>query len=145
MSAGVFRCPACGGLNRVAEGRAGPKCGRCHAALPVDGAVAHVTDEELDQLLASSPVPVLVDFYADWCQPCRMLSPVLAQLAQRHAGEIVVVKVDTERHQRNAGRLRVEGIPAVFLFRGGQVVGQASGFRPLGAWEQLVRPHLSAA
>ncbi|MEQ1564571.1 MAG: thioredoxin domain-containing protein, partial [Myxococcota bacterium] len=119
--AGIFRCPACGGFNRVDAGRHGPKCGRCKASLPTDGAPVSTSDDQLEELIRTSPVPVLVDFYADWCQPCRMLSPVLAELGHKHAGRLVVAKVDTERHPRVASSLRVEGIPAVFLYRGGRV------------------------
>ncbi len=139
---GTFRCGACGGWNRVADGRSGPKCGRCKAPLRTDGAVASVSDDELAALVATSPVPVLVDFYADWCGPCQALSPILLQLAQRQAGHLQVVKVDTERHKRTAGALGVQGIPAVFVYKGGRVVGSATGLRPLPAWEQLVAPHL---
>lgn len=144
MASQTFRCGGCGGLNRVVPGRGDPKCGRCHQALAVDGHPVVVSDDELERLITASPVPVLVDFYADWCGPCRGLAPVLADLAGRHAGELIVVKVDTEQHQRFASRLGVSGIPAVFLYKGGRVVDQAAGLRPLQAWEQMVRPHLGA-
>lgn len=142
--ASVFRCPSCGGINRVDPARlgSGPKCGRCSTLLRVDGAPVTLDDDALDRLLASSPVPVLVDFYADWCQPCKVLSPMLATLGQRHAGRLIVAKVDTERSKRNAGRLGVEGIPAVYLFRGGTVVDQATGAHPYPTWEKMVTPHL---
>lgn len=142
----VFRCSSCGEINRVDPARlqSGPKCGRCHAVLPTDGHPVPVTDEQLDHLLRTSPVPVLVDFYADWCQPCKVLAPMLATLGQRHAGRLIVTKVDTERNQRHASRLGVEGIPAVFLFRGGELVDQLTGAHPYPAWEKLVAPHLSS-
>lgn len=142
QGAATFRCHGCGGWNRVVPGRAAPKCGRCHAPLRTDGQPTTVTDEELDALIASSPVPVLVDFYADWCGPCQALSPVLAQLGAKYAGRVHVVKVDTERHRRHMSQLGISGIPAVFLWKGGRVVANASGLRPLPAWEQLVTPWL---
>lgn len=139
-----FPCPSCGGLNRIpaAKVTSGPRCGRCQAPLRTDGLPVQVDDDALERLVRASPVPVLVDFYADWCGPCRALSPVLAQLAQRHAGRLIVAKVDTERHARFAGQLGVQGIPAVFLFRDGELVDRATGARPLPAWEQMVSPHL---
>jgi thioredoxin 2 len=138
----TFRCSDCGGWNRVDPARAAPRCGRCKAPLPTDGRPVAVSDAQLDELVAKSPVPVVVDFYADWCGPCQALSPILAQLAAKYAGQLVVAKVDTERHQRHASALGVSGIPAVFVYRGGRVVAQAGGLRPLPAWEQLVAPHL---
>jgi thioredoxin 2 len=138
----IFRCASCGGINRVDPARAHPKCGRCGTALSTDGAPIQVNDDQLEALVRSSPVPVLVDFYADWCQPCKVLGPLLHQLGTAHAGRLIVAKVDTERDQRTASRLGVEGIPAVFVFRGGEVVDQAVGVRPYPAWEQLVAPHL---
>jgi thioredoxin 2 len=138
----TFRCGSCGGWNRVDLARGAPKCGRCKAPLATGGQVAHVGDAELDGLFAGSPIPVLVDFYADWCGPCKALAPTLAQLAARHAGELVVVKVDTERHGRHAQRLGVQSIPAVFLVAGGRVVDRGSGNLPLPDWERMVAPHL---
>ena len=138
----VFRCASCGGVNRVDPGRVGPKCGRCGNVLAVDGSPVVLTDDELDRLVQSSPVPVLVDFYADWCQPCRSIAPLLEQLGKRHAGKLIVAKIDTERQQRTASRLGVEGIPAVYLFRGGKPVDQRVGALPYPEWEKLVAPHL---
>lgn len=141
----VFRCPSCGGLNRVHADRLadGPTCGRCKTTLETSGAPIHVTDAELDKLVASSPVPVLVDFYADWCGPCRMIAPSLETIGREQAGRLVIAKVDTERHQRVAGRLGVRGIPALFLFRGGDVVDQQAGALPLGALRQWVGRHVA--
>ena len=141
---GFFVCSNWRGINRIPADRVAsqPRCGRCKTTLDTSGAPLHVDDDVLDRLVRSSPVPVLVDFYADWCGPCRSLAPILEQLGRRHAGELIVVKVDTERSPRNASKLGVSGIPAVYLFRGGNVVAEASGLRPLPAWEQLVAPHL---
>lgn len=143
----IVACPSCGGVNRVRTDKrdAGPKCGRCAQPLRVDGAPLTVSDEMLDKIVKSSPVPVLVDFYSDTCPPCRQLSPVLSQLGQKYAGQILVLKVDTSRHQRTAARLGVSAIPAVFLYEGGAVVDQSLGFAPLPRWEQMIRPRLAAA
>ena len=135
---GTFRCAGCGALNRADAARTGARCGRCKAGLVTDGAPQHVTDDELDRLLASSPVPVLVDFYADWCGPCRSLAPTLARLGREKAGRMLIVKVDTERDQRHAQRLAVRGIPAVFLFSGGRQVAEETGAQPIGQWRAMV-------
>ncbi len=139
-----FRCASCGKFNRVPEERlgSGPKCGACKTAIDVKNRPVHVTDAELDALVSSSPVPVLVDFYADWCGPCRSLAPVLEQLAERSAGQLVVAKVDTERDKRWAGQLGVSGIPAMFAFKDGQMVQQTKGAQPLGAIERWMAPLL---
>jgi len=141
MPNGVFRCPSCGGYNRV--DRPNPKCGRCKQPLSTDGVPLYVDDDQLDDLVRTSPLPVLVDFYADWCSPCRQLGPVLEELGRKWSGRLIVAKIDTQAHQRTAAQLGVEGIPAVFLYRGGRVVAQQAGFAPLGAWDELVAPHVA--
>lgn len=140
-----FRCPSCGGVNRIPDAKvdASPRCGRCQTPLDTSGAALHLGDTELQALIDRSPVPVLVDFYADWCAPCRTLGPVLEALGKRHAGRLFVAKIDTERHQQLAGKLGVRGIPAVFLFKGGELVAEETGAHPAPHWEQLVAPHLA--
>jgi thioredoxin 2 len=139
----VFRCEACGGINRVDPARvATARCGRCQRHLRTDGHPQGVSDDELAALIRSSPVPVLVDFWAEWCPPCKALGPILEELGKRHAGRLIVAKVDTEAHQQTAGALGVQGIPAVFLYRDGKVVDKATGLRPLPAWEAMVAPWL---
>lgn len=142
-----FLCPSCASINRFPKERAAqsPACGRCRAPLDVSGAPIHMNDDQLQKLIAQSPVPVLVDFYADWCGPCRTLSPILAQLSKETTGQLFVVKVDTERDQRVAASLGVQGIPAVFLFKGGKLADKAVGLRPLPFWQQWVYPYLAPA
>lgn len=137
----VFVCPSCLGINRVRADRldAGPTCGRCHTRLDTSGKPLPLSDDALDRVVQKSPVPVLVDFYADWCAPCRVLSPTLEALARDRAGEVIVAKVDTERFPRNAQRLGVRGIPAVFLFHDGRKVADAAGVRPRAFYEDLLR------
>lgn len=146
MSMAHFRCPSCGGVNRIPREKVDhhPTCGRCKAELDTSGRPVHLGDDALETLIGSSPVPVLVDFYADWCGPCRALAPVLEQLGAQNAGRLMVVKVDTERDQRVASRLGVRGIPAVYLYKGGRVVAEQAGAAPLPFWQKLVAPHLEA-
>ena len=139
-----FRCPSCGGVNRLSADRLteGPKCGRCKAALDLSGQPQHLDDAALEALIKASPTPVLVDFYADWCGPCRSLAPTLEQLGHGQAGQLVIAKIDTERNQRFASSLGVKGIPALFLFKGGKVVTQTTGAQPLGALQRWMAPYL---
>ncbi|MEZ4236311.1 MAG: thioredoxin domain-containing protein [Myxococcota bacterium] len=139
-----FTCPQCGGLNRLPADKvaAHPTCGRCHAQLDTSGEPVHLDDDALEKLIRTSPVPVLVDFWAEWCPPCKMLSPVLTQLGRDHPGKLIVAKVDTDHHQRVASSLHVQGIPAVFLYVDGRVVDKGTGFQPRPAWDRMIAPHV---
>ncbi len=126
-------CARCGSKNRVPSPKIDrdPKCGRCHEPL---GALAEpVTLEsaaEFDELVQGSPVPVLIDFWADWCGPCRIVAPEMAKLAQQRAGRAVVAKVDTDRLPDVAGRYGIRGIPTMILFERGAEKARVSGAMP---------------
>lgn len=94
------------------------------------GEIITLTEENFEAEVMQSDIPVLVDFSADWCQPCVMLHPVLAKLAERYAGRVKIGRVDTDRNQALARRYQVRGIPALFLIKDGQVVDSAVGYRP---------------
>jgi len=137
-------CPSCGAVNRVPAARAHdhPKCGRCHTAMEVAHPV-EVTDDQLAHLVASADVPVLVDFWAPWCGPCRTVAPNLVKLADKYAGRLIVAKVNTDVHQRTAGALSVQAIPTLVVYRGGQVATRQAGALPPAGLEQLVAPFLA--
>lgn len=90
----------------------------------------HVSDENFEKTVLQSPVPVLVDFWAPWCGPCRMVAPVLDKLAREYAGKLVVAKVNVDNDQRYAQQYGVQGIPTMLFVKDGQVVETMVGFRP---------------
>jgi len=143
MRMAIFRCASCGGINRVPEERVsdGPKCGRCHHTLDVSGEVQAVDGAALKSTVASSPVPVLVDFWAPWCGPCRAAGPIVESFARDRAGELVVLKLDTDQDATTSGALDIRGIPTFILFSGGREIARQSGVLPRDALERWVREH----
>lgn len=91
--------------------------------------IHHVSDDELDELLESSDMPVMVDFWAPWCAPCHMIAPVLESIARDYDGKALVAKINVDDHQGWASRLGVRGIPTIAIFRGGKPVNQLVGVR----------------
>jgi len=89
-----------------------------------------VQEEDFERTVLAAGSPVLVDFYADWCAPCKMVAPLVDELAQRHVGRLLVVKVDTDHAQGVAQRFGIRGIPTLILFRDGAETGRSVGFEP---------------
>lgn len=135
----VVGCPFCGTLNRVSLGRLEnrPKCAECGKPLLLDRPV-HAKDDHLSKVISGATVPVLVDFYADWCGPCKMMAPVLDDIATERAGELLVVKVNSDQNPVSPQHFQVRGIPTLILFRDGQEVGRQVGFAPKAQLLQLV-------
>ena len=134
----VLRCQFCATANRVDLTRlsAGPKCANCHRPIRLDRP-HKVSETDYDATLGSTGVPVLVDFYADWCGPCRMMAPALDELAARHAGELLVLKLDTDASPAVASRYGTRGIPTLIVFQRGQERGRHVGAADLGTLERL--------
>jgi thioredoxin 2 len=132
-------CSACGKLNRTDLDRLaqGPRCGSCRTPLDLARPVA-VDAGNFDAVLNGSDAPVLVDFYADWCGPCRMVAPAVEALARSRAGSVVVLKVDTDRSPALSERLGIRGIPTLIAFRNGRETGRHVGIAQRAQLEALV-------
>lgn len=124
----VVSCPGCGQANRVpANGPGTPRCGKCGAALPY---VVDADDDSFTDVVEHSRIPVVVDFWAAWCGPCRMVSPFLERLAKELAGRFKLVKVDVDRSPRSAQRFDIRAVPTLLVMKGGQVVATQAGAAP---------------
>jgi thioredoxin 2 len=134
----IVECPSCDSKNRIPSSRLldHPKCGQCKTAIAVDGPVHVSSAAEFDELVRGSPVPVVVDFWATWCPPCRAVAPQLDQLARSHAGKVVVAKVDTDAVPDVAARFGIRSIPTFIRFDRGAESKRASGAMQA---EQLAR------
>ena len=136
----LLRCPNCGATNRVPldklEAGRQPVCGRCKTPLPVGAAAGDgarpvtVTDASFTTEVERSPVPVLLDAWAPWCGPCRMIAPVVDQLASELAGRARVAKLNVDENPVTARRLDVRSIPMLLVFKGGREVDRIVGVQP---------------
>ncbi|TAG32012.1 MAG: thioredoxin TrxC [Rhodobacterales bacterium] len=135
-------CPTCGQANRVPMARlaAGPKCGVCGAAL-ADGRVAELDASTHDKVTRGNGLPVLVDYWAPWCGPCRMMAPEFAKAAQALAPAVRLMKLNTEDHPAISSRAGIRGIPALILYRNGREVARLAGARPAAEIIAFARQH----
>jgi thioredoxin len=145
----IITCPKCGTKNRVDENRAAatqPVCGKCGEELSLstpgaseNGHPITVTDANFDSVVADAR-PVLVDFWAVWCPPCRAIAPVLEQLSSESGGKYVIGKLNVDENQQSASKFHIEGIPTLLIFKSGKLVDRLVGAHP----KQTISQHLQA-
>jgi len=137
VATSVVTCPNCQRRNRVpAVADGNPRCGNCHRPLPW---ITDADDTSFSEIADKSPRMVLVDLWATWCGPCRMVSPALQKLATEMADHLKLVKVDIDRSPALAQRFQVQAVPTLLIMRNGEIVARRSGAAPvnvLGTWVQ---------
>ena len=131
MASGLIRCGHCGQTNRVPAAAGGiPRCGKCHQPLPW---ITDADDATFGEVAEAAKIPVIVDLWAPWCGPCRMISPALERLATDLAGQVKLVKVDIDRAPKIAARFDVQAVPTLLVMRGGEVIARQAGAAPAPA------------
>jgi len=136
----TLRCQFCDTWNRIDATRAGdrPKCGNCARPILLDRPWI-LTQESFDRTVAETDVPVLVDFYADWCGPCKMMAPDVDKLAAAKTGNALIAKLNTDLAQATSQRFNVRGIPTTIVFRAGRESGRVTGAVPYVELEKLLK------
>ena len=124
----IVTCPNCQKRNRVpAAADSVPRCGNCHQPLPW---LADAGDDDFADVVEHSPVPVLVDMWATWCGPCRMVSPALERIATDRRGQIKLAKVDVDTAPRLSQRFEIRAVPTLMVFRDGELIARQAGAAP---------------
>jgi thioredoxin 2 len=130
----LIRCPSCGATNRVPREKLArglhPVCGRCKSPLTLEAAPVTVTDATFAAEVERAPLPVLVDAWAPWCHPCRMIAPAIDELAAELAGQVRFAKLNVDENPRTAQRFELRSIPTLLVFKGGREVDRIVGAQP---------------
>lgn len=132
-------CTFCSTLNRLDLERVNdrPKCGSCARPILLDRPL-RLSDANFDTVISGSAIPVAVDFYADWCQPCKMMAPALDEVAHEHSGHVLIAKVDTDKNPAVSMRFAIRSIPTLIVFVNGNEAKRQSGAMGHAQIEQLL-------
>jgi thioredoxin 2 len=140
----ILTCQRCGTKNRIPKSRLAdkPVCGKCRTPLSAQPPLDHpveVTDQTFQREVLSFAGPVVLDCWAPWCGPCKMVAPILDQLAKEYAGRIKFAKLNTDENQRTAGQFSIQSIPTLLFFKGGKLVNRQVGALPKGEIEKQLK------
>jgi thioredoxin 2 len=137
----IVACPSCGRKNRLHYDRLGAasRCANCKQPLGSPSVPIDIQNAgQFDRVISSASVPVVVDFWAPWCGPCRMVAPELAKVAARQAGKFLVVKLDTDAVAEIGERFQIRSIPTMAIFSAGREIARTTGARPAAEIEQFI-------
>jgi len=143
----VAPCAACGQKNRLVYQRLGEevRCGTCKQPIPMPAEPIEVRrSTDFDSLVAHAALPVVVDYWAPWCGPCRMVAPEVQKVAARQAGRVIVVKVNTDERQDLGDRFGIRSIPTLAVFSGGRELARTAGARPAADIERFIEQATTA-
>jgi thioredoxin 2 len=140
----IITCPKCGTKNRIPGNRLQdrPLCGKCRNPLGPEKIMdrpVEVTDRTFQQEIMNYPGPVVVDCWAPWCGPCRMVGPIIDQLAKEYGGRVKFAKLNTDENKRTAGQFSIQSIPTLLFFKGGKLVNRQVGALPKAELERQLR------
>lgn len=142
----TIRCQFCQSWNRIDVTRAAdrPKCGKCGKPMLLDRPL-HLDDETFARTISDSAVPVFVDFYADWCGPCKIMAPSVDKLAADYTGRAIIAKLNTDQSQKTSMSLNVRGIPTSIVFDGGKEIARQTGAVSYNVLESMLKQAASLA
>jgi thioredoxin 2 len=143
----VMPCGACGQKNRLLFERLGEpmRCGNCKQEIgPPAAPIEMASSADFDRMVSRAPIPIVVDYWAPWCGPCRMVAPELAKVARRQAGRVLVVKVNTDALTDLAQRFGIRSIPTLAIFADGREAGRTAGARPAADIEAFIAQNADA-
>jgi len=144
----LVKCKSCGAINRIPSDKINLKarCGRCKAPLELanfsGSKPIKVTDANFEMEVMQSPLPILVDCWAPWCGPCRMVSPIVDEIAREMAGSLKVGKLNVDENPGIASRFQIMSIPTLLVFKGGKLVDQIVGAMPKEQILKRLKPHI---